>query len=152
MERDYMKKLRNKRGQMRVVEAVLASFVILSAVAFVNIFAATPASPTYETGELEKVGYNVLHDLDEQDLLTRFVYNQEWANLTAALMVSLPTDVYHNLTVYDLDGNSINPVPIKYGSSYAFSESAHVASVSYILPGYQANYDPRVLILQLVRG
>ena len=137
---------------MRVIEALLASFVILFAITFTNIFAITPSSSTYETGELEKVGYNVLHDLDEQNLLPRFVYNQEWANLTAALMVSLPTDVYYNLTVYHLNGSIINPVPIRYGSSQVFSESTHVASVTYIVPGYEANYDPKILVLQLVRG
>jgi len=147
-----MRRIGDKRAQMRIIEALLASFVILFAITFINIFAITPSSPTYETGELEKIGYNVLHDLDEQNLLPRFVYNQEWANLTAALMVSLPTDVYYNLTIYDLEGNIINPVLIKYGSSRVFSESTHVASVTYIIPGYQATYDPRILILQLVRG
>lgn len=147
-----MKKAANKKGQMRIIEALLASFVILFAITFISIFATTPSSLTYETGELEKVGYNVLHDLDEKNLLPRFVYKQEWANLTAALMVSLPTDVYYNLTVCDLDGNRINPVPIKYGSSRVFSESTHVASLTYIIPGYQVIYNPRVLVLQLVRG
>jgi hypothetical protein len=147
-----MRKTSSKRGQMRIIEALLASFVILFAITFINIFAMTPSSSTYETSELEKIGYNILHDLDEQNLLPRFVYNQEWANLTAALMVSLPTDVYYNLVVYDLDGNIINSVPIRYGSSQVFSESPHVASVTYIVPGYQAIYNPRILVLQLVRG
>lgn len=147
-----MRKASNKRGQMRIIEALLASFIILFAITFVNIFATTPTSQTYEAGELEKVGYNVLHDLDEKNLLPRFVYNQEWPNLTAALMVSLPTDVYYNLTVYDLEGNIINPASIKYGSSQVFSESTHVASVTYIIPGYQSHYDPKILVLQLVRG
>jgi len=147
-----MRKNGNKKGQMRIIEALLASFVILFAITFISIFAITPSSPTYETGELEKIGYNVLHDLDEQNLLPRFLYNQEWTNLTAALMVSLPSDVYYNLTVYDLEGNTVNSVSIKYGSSNVFSESAHVASVTYIVPGYQANYNPKILVLQLVRG
>jgi hypothetical protein len=67
-------------------------------------------------------------------------------------MVSLPADVYYNLTVYDLDGNVVNSIPIRYGSSQVFSDSSNVASVTYILPGYQAIYNPRILVLQLVRG
>jgi len=147
-----MRKPNCNRGQMRIIEALLASFVILFAVTFMNIFAKTPLSPTYETSELERIGYNVLHDLDEQSLLPRFVYNQEWTNLTAALLVSLPVDVYYNLTIYDMDGHVVNSVPIRYGSSAVFSDSSNVASVTYILPGYGANYDPRILVLQLVRG
>jgi len=127
---------------MRVVETILASFVILFALAFVYMLAVTPSSLTYE----------VLHDLDEQRLLGRFIFNCEWSNFTAALMVSLPSDVYFNLTVYDSEGNVVNNVPIRYGDPEVFSTASMVASVSYGVPGYQTNYDPRILVLQLVRG
>jgi len=153
---------------MRIIEAILASFVIFFAVAFINTFAVTTSSPTYETSELEKVGHNVLHDLDDQRLIARFVYNGtgEWENLTAALMVCLPPDVYFNLTVYDLDGRIVNVEPdgtyvsICYGDPQVFEMSSSIASVTYILPGYPrweeekllAEYEPRILILQLVRG
>ena len=137
---------------MRVVEALLASLVILVAITFINVFAVTPLSPTYEASELEKVGYNVLHDLDEQGLLRRFVYNQEWENLTAALMVALPPDVYFDLTVYYLNDTVVNEgVLIRYGDPNIFETSGSAASVSYIVPGYQTNYDPKILVLQLVR-
>ena len=139
-------------GQMRVIEAIMASLLIVFAVVFVDLFAVTPVSPKYESGELEKIGFNVLHDLDEQELLGRFVGNGEWANLTSALAASLPTDVYFNLTVYDMDGNVVNPVSIGYGTSRVFSNSTYVASVTYVVPGYLRLYRPRVLVLQLVRG
>jgi len=142
---------KGKSGQMRIVEALLASFLILFAIAFVNLFALTPTSQTYEAGELEKIGFNVLHDLDEQRLLGRYVQNKEWANFTAALTVSLPTDVYFNLTVYDSSWKVVNTAPISYGTAQVFS-SSFVASVTYIVPGYQANYSPKILVLQLVRG
>jgi len=159
-----MRKTRNRKGQMRIIEAILASFVIFFAVVFINTFAVTPSSPTYETSELEKLGHNVLHDLDDQRLLARFVYNEEWKNLTAALTVCLPPDVYFNLTIYELkvDVSEVKLVvvndnaPIYYGNPKVFETASSVASVTYILPGisnqYQANYDPRILILQLVRG
>jgi len=155
-----MRNTKNTKGQMRIIEAILASFIIFFAVAFINTFAVTPSSPTYETSEVEKIGHNVLHDLDDQRLLARFVYNKEWENLTAALMVCLPPDVYFNLTVYKfkVDGSEGKLVvvndnaPIYYGNPEVFETSSSVASVTYILPGYQANYDSRILILQLVRG
>ena len=144
-------KNRGKSGQMRIIEALLASFLILFAIAFVNLFALTPTSQTYEAGELEKIGFNVLHDLDEQRLLGRYVQCEEWANFTAALTVSLPTDVYFNLTVYDPSWKVVNTAPISYGTTQVFS-SSFVASVTYIVPGHQASYGPRILVLQLVRG
>jgi hypothetical protein len=116
------------------------------------LFAVTPASPKYESGELEKIGFNVLHDLDEQELLGRFIGKGEWANMTSALAASLPTDVYFNLTVFDMNGNVVNNVPICYGTSRVFSNSTYVASVTYVVPGYLRLYRPRVLVLQLVRG
>jgi len=148
------KSVRGSKGQMRVVEAIMASLIVVSAVVFLYIFTATPSSLTYETGELEKIGHNVLHDIDEQRLLARYIYSSppEWANLTAALMVSLPTDVYFNLTVYDLNGNAKNNVMISYGSQQIFTTSKAVASVTYIVPGYKTIYDPRIVVLQLVRG
>ncbi len=148
-----MKIKKNVKGQMRVVETILASFIILFALAFVNMLAVTPSSLTYEATELEKIGHNVLHDLDEQRLLGRFIYPPyEWANLTAALMVSLPSDVYFDVTVYDSKDIVVNSVPIRYGDPEVFTKASMIASVSYGVPGYQTSYDPRILVLQLVRG
>lgn len=143
---------KGSRGQMRVVEAILASLIVIFAVAFLYVFAAAPYSQTYETGDLEKIGHNVLHDMDEQRLLARYVYNSEWVNLTAALMVSLPTDVYFNLTVCDINSVPINPVLIQYGAPQVFASSKAVASVTYVVSSYKMNYNPRILVLQLVRG
>jgi len=151
MEEIFVRKAKSEKGQMRIIEALLAIFLVFFAIAFVNLFALTPASQTYEAGELEKIGFNVLHDLDDQKLLARFVQYEEWANLTAALTVSLPTDVYFNLTVYDLGGKVVNTASISYGTARVFS-SSFVASVTYIVPGYQAGYSPKILVLQLVRG
>jgi hypothetical protein len=140
---------------MRVVEAIMASLIIVFAIAFINLFAVTPVSPKYESSELEKIGYNVLHDLDEEGLLARFVSNASsaaWVNLTAALAASLPTDVYFNLTVYDVSGKVVNTQSIAYGASRVFTNSTYVASVTYVVPGYQLVYKARILVLQLVRG
>lgn len=144
--------VRDRRGQMRVIETIMASLIIVFAIAFIDLFAVTPVSPRYESSELEKIGYNVLHDLDEERLLARFVNNAEWVNLTSALAASLPTDVYFNLTIYDVSGTVVNNQPIRYGTNRVFTNSTYVASVTYVVPGYQLVYRPRVLVLQLVRS
>lgn len=155
-------KIKNKnKGQMRVLEAILASFIIIVALSFVNFFAVNPSSQKYEASDLEKSAYNALHDLDLQGLLARFVYNEEWENLTAALSVVLPSDSYFNLAVKDLNGVTINDVPISYGDNSIFEKSKAVSSVTYALVdfpskiapfGSNSNYLPRLLSLQLVRG
>jgi len=146
-----MRKTKKTKGQMRLVEALLASFIILVAVTFLNVIAATPFSPTYEPSNLEKMGNNVLHDLDEKGLLSRFVYKEDWGTLTLALMVSLPPEIYFDLTVYHLNWTVVNNETILYGDIEVFETSSYIASVTYIVPGYQREYDPRILVLQLVR-
>ncbi|MHA1710943.1 MAG: hypothetical protein ACTSUS_02590 [Candidatus Freyarchaeota archaeon] len=159
-------KRRTIRGQMRVIEAILASFIVVFAFSFVNTFNVTPSSARYEVGELERVGYNVLRHLDEHGLLGRLVYDEEWQNLTAILTVLLPSDVHFNLTVYRwVDERSqrrlevVNEEPICYGETSSSDFVAHVTYVipsyvnpnSVINPSYKVEYNPRVLILQLAR-
>jgi hypothetical protein len=170
-----MKTRRKSQGQMRVIEVIIALFIIVVAISFANFLSIAPTSPKYEATELQKLGYNVLHDLDKQDILPRFVYGSEWQNLTAALRVTLPINVYFRLTVYriertTLDGATtanyvaVNNGPndwIQYGDSNIFSLSKDVASITYGVVGYpaqisqmqfEAEYSPRILILELSRG
>ena len=146
-----MEKTKKTKGQMRLVEALLASFILLFAITFLNAIAVTPTSPTYEPSNLEKIGNNVLHDLDEKDLLARFVYTEDWGTLTMALMVSLPPEIYFDLNVYYLNWSVANNETMRYGTSDVFENSSYIASVTYIVPGYQTSYDPRILVLQMVR-
>lgn len=152
MERIVMRTLRSTEAQMRVIETILASFIIVFALSFVNMFAIVPTSPKYELTDLEKMGYSALHDLDQNGLLASFIYNEEWENVTAALNVMLPVDLYFNMTVYDLDGTVVNNAKIFYGDQETFGASNNIASVTYVLVGYGATYKPRILILQLARG
>lgn len=138
---------------MRVVESIMAALIVITAVTFLYFFASTPSSQAYDTSELEKMGHNILHDIDEQGLLARYVYGSEWENLTLALDVSLPMNVYFNLSIYDVNYRSIgHPLIPPYGDQQIFSSSPAVASVTYIVPGYGASYNPRILVLKLVKG
>lgn len=149
-----MRQRKNSMGQMRVIETLLASFIFISALTFVNLFAANPASPKYEVSDLEKMGHGILHDLDEKRLLNDFVYNAtKWEELKLSILIFLSPDIYFNLTIYDLDGAVVNNGrPIFFGTEEAFESSDSIASVTYVISGHDALYDPRILILQLVKG
>ena len=153
-----MQKSNGKKAQMRIVEAILASFIIIFALSFVNFFASTPASQKYEITDLEKLGYNAVHDLDVQGLLSPMIYNKDWIGFKAALSVILPTDVYYNITVLDLNRNPINDDLISYGHSEIFLTSKSISSINYAIVGYpnpntsSYNYEPRIINIQLVRG
>jgi len=153
-----VRSLRNTKGQMRVVETILASFIIVGALSFVNFLAVSPKSPGYEMTDLEKMGYSALIDLDQQGVLIPMVYDQRWSDLRTILKITMPNDVYFNLTIYTLSGlnlgstlDSSSDSQILYGDEDTFSDAKNIASITYCLAG-ETDYDPRVLILQLSRG
>jgi hypothetical protein len=153
-----MRSLRNTKGQMRVVEVILASFIIMGALSFVNFLAVSPTSPGYEMTDLEKMGYSALVDLDQQGVLIPMVYDQRWSDLRTILKITMTNDVYFKLTVYTLNGlkfeSALNSAPdsqILYGDLATFSDAKNIASVTYCLAG-ETDYDPRILVLQLSRG
>ena len=150
---------------MRVIEVLLAAVIIISALSFVTAFSSTPTTPGFEVADLEKMGYSALLDLDNQGLLAPMVYNKPlWDDLRLSLKITLPVDVYFNLKVYDPSSDPWTNVNannrIMYGQEETFSSSKNIATVSYVLVGYRtgttgnfnAQYTPRILILQLTRG
>jgi len=157
-----IKDLRNKKGQMRIIETILASFIIVAALSFVGIFAVSPTSPAYEMTDLEKMGYSALHDLDQQGLLAPIVYNLRWSDLRNILRITLPNDVYFKLIIYDTNGLAkTSDSQILYGDVNTFSEAKNVASITYCLVGipklntngtYEADYNPLILVLEVTRG
>ena len=146
--------MKNNKGQMRVIETIIASFIIIAALAFVSIFAASPESFGYEMKDLEKMGYSALHDLDQQGILRPLVYNDRWSDLRTILKITLQNDVYFNLTISDLPSGQIQSAPdaqILYGDSETFSDAKNIASLRYWLAG-ENKYEPKILTLQLTRG
>lgn len=159
---EKLKILKNSRGQMRVIETLLASFIIVAALSFISVFAQSPASPGYEMADLEKTGYSALHDLDQQGLLAPLVYQSKWPDLRIILKMTMPNEVYFNLTIYDSTRTQYyGDSQIFYGDSNTFSDAKNIASVTYCLVGTpklsstglaEASYDPRILVLELTRG
>ncbi len=147
-------RLKSKRGQMRVIETIIASFIIIAALAFASIFAATPESLGYEMTDLEKTGFSALHDLDQQGILAPLVYAGNWSDLRTVLKITLPNDVYFNLTILDLrEGKpeTNSAIQILYGDSQTFSEAKNIASLTYCLVG-ETKYEPKILAFRLTRG
>lgn len=156
-----MSRFECKRGQMRVIETILAASLIIVALSSFSFFNLTPLTHKYEVTDLEKMGYSVLHDLDQHGLLARFVYCQQWTEIRAALKITLPVNVYFNVIIYDRGWNRLDDGLITYGETQTFTNARNLVSISYVLVGYplknaagnyEAKYDPRVVVLQLVQG
>jgi hypothetical protein len=134
--------LHDKRGQVRVIEAFLASMLILACLSFV---------PPQSTGSqrssvnLDSTAENVLLSLDSNGQLGRCIDSQNWASLSSCLESALPLTVWYNLTVYDANGACLNSYPICNGGAV----SNQVSSVTYICASPSSTYTVYVLQLQL---
>ena len=137
----FTKLLKDKKGVARVIEAFLASILLLS------ILAIIPAQPSLpdSTVNLVSTAQNVLLSLDNNGRLANFVDSRNWTALKSCLESALPLTVWFNLTVYDYSMNAINGFPI----CNAGVVSDKVFSVDYVCASQSSNYVIYILRLQL---
>jgi hypothetical protein len=134
--------LSDKRGQVRVIEAFLASMLILACLTLI---------PSQSNGiqrssiNMDSTAENVLLSLDSDGQLGRFIDSRDWASLGSCLAAALPLTVWFNLTIYDSAGGCLNSYPICNGGAV----SNQVSSVTYICASPNSTYAVYVLQLQL---
>jgi hypothetical protein len=133
--------VRNKKGVARVIEAFLASVLLMSCLAFI------PAAPNMKnsTGNLVSTAQNVLLSLDSNGHLAELVDSENWSDIKDCIASTLPVTAWFNLTVFDKDMNSINSSPI----CNAGTISDKIISVDYVCASQSATYTIYVLRLQL---
>lgn len=99
----------NTRGQMRTVEALLASGII--AVAMVTMINLTRAPDPYSTksrSDLVKYCYDFLMNLAEEEVFDKVVFESgsvrdDWEGLMNNMLnVLLPANMLYNMTVYNM--------------------------------------------------
>jgi len=96
------------RGQMRIVEAMIASIILITGIATTSYFSSV--FTVKEGGDLEEDGRRVLHVLDNTDLISEVVENRgNWrSKLKNLLATLLPVDTYYSLTIFsELTGQPI---------------------------------------------
>ena len=115
----------DNRGQMRVVEAMIACVILIVGLSattyFSNVFT------TEEGGDLEEVGQNVLHVLDNTDLIKQIIQNEDnWeSKLKFLIETLLPPDTSYSLTlVSGLTGHPIAAITNMMGQGSPSSLNA----------------------------
>jgi hypothetical protein len=136
-----MRFLRNKKGQVRVIEAFFASMLIMSCLALIPP-QTTPKSSAINLGWKAQ---NVLLTLDRDGQLASLVDNHDWAKLGQCIESALPLTTWFNLTVYDKSQNVLNDFPISNGGSI----SARILSVDYVCVSQKSSFSVYTLQLQL---
>ena len=136
-----MKMIGNKKGQVRVIEAFLASLLLMACVALIP----APSSLKDPTGSLVSTAQNVLLSLDSNGHLATLINNRNWNTLKDSVESSLPLTTWFNLTVFDSEMNYVNPFPI----CNAGAVSDIVVSIDYVCASQNSTYKIYILRLQL---
>jgi hypothetical protein len=133
--------LKDKKGQIRIIEAFFASILLLSSLTLI------PATQNNSNDStiLASTGRNVLMSLDSNGYLASLVSNQSWINLKSSIQSSLSPMVWFNLTVFDENMTCINDIPICSGSAV----SDRIVAVDYVCAGIGSNYVIYIIRLQL---
>jgi hypothetical protein len=136
-----MRLVRNKKGQVRVIEAFFASMLIMSCLALI------PAQVTPKSSgvNLAWKGQNVLFTLDSDGQLANLVDNHDWTKIGQCIESALPLTTWFNLTVYDKNHSILNDCPISNGGSV----SDRISSVDYVCVSQKSTFAIYILQLQL---
>ena len=119
-----MRLIKNKKGQVRVIEAFFASMLLLGRLALIPA-QVTPRSPT---SNLVWKAENILLTLNGDGHLSSLIDNHDWSAIKNSIESALPLTTWFNLTVYDQNQNILNPFPISNGGAV----SRNIISYNYV--------------------
>jgi hypothetical protein len=136
--------LRDRKGQVRVIEAFFAATLLLSCLALIPA-QSTSRDAFTDSDKLESMAQNILLSLNSEGQLAKLVDNRDWANLGDCIEATLPLMMWFNLTVYDTNTHALNEYPICNGGAV----NAKIASVDYVCATSNSTFAVYVLQLQL---
>lgn len=153
---------RSRRGQLRVIEAVLAAsiiFVVFSATTF--LIYPSRIWVLSEKADLNVLGYNLLHQMVESGVIEETVEGNETVSgsrLKTVIHGFLPSMTYFELTIYQCaeaeDGVGVTlqrrGEPISNAPPDTFGRSAEVSSTSMVYTSKSGNI--YYLVLVMARG
>jgi len=154
--------LKARRGQSRILEAVIAA-VIIFIVFSVSMFLirASDVKVLQERADLDRLGYNTLHRLVESGTIEATVEKRiDDVFVKTIIQKSLPSTTYFNLTIFicsdqgswiELEPHPSYP-PISNVSEDAFAKSMEVSSTNMIYTSKTGNIYQLVLVLARAGG
>ncbi len=160
----------NRRGQARLIELLLASFMMVVAIIFAMSFT-RPVKSIYvrETSDLRRLAYNLLNDYAKAGVYERIIV---MGNLTGAdwedemrlmLSTSLPPEIVFKMEVYELRYSTltgeIRMVRLDTGRitnikspAITHIQEAESVSYTYVVVGKPDRVRGTVLYIVLVLG
>ncbi len=138
-----MKRLiKNKRGQIRTIEAFFAVVLLLSSM---TLFAKTQSTATDTNESLSSTAYSTLLSLDSDGKIGVLIENGSWLEIKELVQTTLPPAAWFNLTVFDRNMARLNEIPICTGNAV----SDKIASIDYVCASINGNYTVYLVRLQV---
>jgi len=135
----------DQRGQIRVIEALFASLLILATIALVPSQLGVEQTH-YST--LYSEGTQVLVSLDSNGMLSSMIEDSNWASLKNCIQSMLPVSLWFNLTVFNENMTCLNDVFVSNGSPV----SEEIVAVNYVCATSSGNYAVYIVQLQLAEA
>ena len=139
-----MRLLKDKRGQIRIIEAFFASVLLLSSL---TLIPAVQKNSSDSNEILSSTARNILISLDSNGHLASLIRNESWISLKSCIQSSLSPMVWFNLTVFDENMTRMNDIPIASGSPV----NDRIVAVDYVCASTSSNYAVYIVRLQLAR-
>ena len=135
----------DQRGQIRIIEALFASLLILSTIALVPSQLGVEQTH-YST--LYSEGTQALVSLDNNGMLSNMIEDSNWTSLKNCVQSMLPVSLWFNLTVFDENMTCLNDVFVSNGSPV----SDEIVAVNYVCATSSGNYAVYIVQLQLAEA
>jgi hypothetical protein len=135
-----MRIFRDKRGQARLIEAFLATLLLVGCIAILPSY-----FKTNQPHDLTSVGQEMIASLNNNGQLARLIDAQNWPALKSCVEAAIPLTLWYNLTVFDETMNPLNPLLLC--SSGAVSDN--IGSTDYIIASPNSTFTLYVLRIQL---
>jgi hypothetical protein len=139
-----MRLLEDKTGQVRIVEALLASMLLLSSLTLI------PAAQEHvgnSAGTFASMATQTLLTLNSDGSLASLVDEENWTAIRSCVQSCLPLSVWFNITVFDANMDCLNTVPICSGSLI----SENTASVDTMIASSNSTFSVYIVRLQVGR-
>lgn len=135
----------NQRGQIRTIEALLASLLILSTIVLVPTQFGIEKTH-YDSYYAE--GTQVLISLDTNGELSSMIEDANWTALKKCVQSMLPVSLWFNVTVFDKEMNRLNDVAVSNGGAV----SDEIVAVNYVCATSTEEYAVYLVRLQVAEA
>jgi hypothetical protein len=139
-----MRLLNDKRGNMRVVEGLLASLLLLSSLTLIPVVQKHHENPVED---LTETANQLLLSLNGEGDLSRLVDEENWSAIRSSIQVCLSPMIWFNFTVFDENMICLNDILICSGN--LIGENA--VAVEYVMPSLSSNFHVYLVRLQVGR-